>query len=264
MNVHELSVLLEKTEAAGWLGLFDEDHSCTIEDAIVSASPGLDILAYNRIIGLGTEIEISEKTVSHILDWYRMQGVPRCMLALSPYAKHLDANAMLVKTGFRPHNYWAKLYAPLVEVKLPPINPQLDLTEAGHHEAGLFAGIILQAFEWPDALAPKLLNMFHHPDYKVFLAWANGTPIAAGALYHYGPVSTMAIAGTLPAHRGHGAQKALLNKRIQYAKDLNARYIATETGKDSEEKPNLSFRNMRAIGLNLLYHRRNYVFEFDR
>lgn len=263
MNQQEIAVLVEQTEAEGWIRLFDADNYDRIDDAIVCATTELDMLAFNRVIGLGTQKAFTTQTIERILNWYRAKGIPRCMLALSPFTMNEDADALLVAAGFKRHNHWAKLFSPIDRITLPPPNPKIDIIEAKEHEAEAFVPIILKSFDWPDALLPMITRMFYNGLYKKYFATFEGKKIAAGALFIYGNIATMAIAGTVPDYRGLGAQKALLRKRIEDARDTNCTCIATETGKDTPEKPNLSYRNMRAIGLDLLYLRRNYLFEFE-
>ena len=50
-----------------------------------------------------------------------------------------------------------------------------------------------------------------------FLAEMDGQPIAAGALYLVNDVALLAGASTVPAARGRGAQRALLQARLAYA-----------------------------------------------
>jgi len=50
-----------------------------------------------------------------------------------------------------------------------------------------------------------------------FLAEAGGIPIAAGALQIADGVALLAGASTVPAHRGRGAQRALLSARLRFA-----------------------------------------------
>ena len=63
-----------------------------------------------------------------------------------------------------------------------------------------------------------------------------------------GELATLAAAATLPAYRGMGVQRALLNKRIEKAVEQGAKYITSEAVFGSS-----SHRNMERQGMKLAY-----------
>ena len=56
-------------------------------------------------------------------------------------------------------------------------------------------------------------------DTHCFVAELDGTAVAAGALHLHEGVALLAGASTIPAARGQGAQRALLDARLQFAAD---------------------------------------------
>ena len=48
-------------------------------------------------------------------------------------------------------------------------------------------------------------------------------------------------------------------RRIEDGRALGCRWFVTETGEDTPERPNPSFRNMLRSGFALGYHRANYM-----
>src|SRR4029453_19124070 len=78
---------------------------------------------------------------------------------------------------------------------------------------------------WLDA-APGLTDFLlgigrvnaHRPDTTCFLAEMDGVPIAAAALTINEGVALLAGASTKPEARGRGAQRALLQARLEYAR----------------------------------------------
>lgn len=80
------------------------------------------------------------------------------------------------------------------------------------------------------------------------LALAGSEPAAAGALFAADGVAYLSFAGTLPEHRGKGAQSALLAARIARAADLGCDVVLTETGERREGLPSNSYRNILRVG----------------
>jgi GNAT superfamily N-acetyltransferase len=89
------------------------------------------------------------------------------------------------------------------------------------------------------------------------------TSVAGGALFVKGDVGWLGIASTLPAHRRHGAQGALMARRIRDAVELGCRWVVTETGEDTPEHPNPSYHNMLRTGFVLAYQRPNYIAQIE-
>jgi GNAT superfamily N-acetyltransferase len=61
-------------------------------------------------------------------------------------------------------------------------------------------------------------------------------------------VAYLSFAGTLPEHRGKGAQNALLAARIRRAAGLGCDVVVTETGERRGDRPSNSYRNILRAG----------------
>ena len=72
-------------------------------------------------------------------------------------------------------------------------------------------------------------------------------------------VAWLGFGCTLESHRNRGAQGALFARRIQDGLLLGCKWFVTETGEDTPDSPNPSYRNMLRTGFELAYLRRNYV-----
>jgi hypothetical protein len=72
-------------------------------------------------------------------------------------------------------------------------------------------------------------------------------------------VITLGVATTLSSARGRGAQGALLAQRIHDGLALGCTWFVTETGEETPERPNPSFRNMIRAGFTVAYHRQNFM-----
>ncbi len=83
-----------------------------------------------------------------------------------------------------------------------------------------------------------------------FLATLDGVPAAAGALFLHSGVALFAGAATVPEHRRRGLQGALLEARMNHARELGCdlAMMVTEPGSNSQ-------RNSQRQGFQIAYTR---------
>lgn len=272
---YEFSVRLEQQEAAYWSeyyrkvrdsanGVVPADISdelgmdfLEIGGAIAGVAANIDILAFNRVIGLGLEQPVAEKDLDEIITFYGKSGVRRFFVQLSPAAKPENLPDILREKGFEYYNNWVKWFREIEP--LPVSNSKLRIKEIGAEEANIFAHIITTAFEWQEELKPMLKTVAGRPGWKHYLAYDGEKPVGCAALFMKGEFASLAFAATLPQHRGKGAQSALIVRRFQDAAEAGCRWMVTETAEDTPERPVASFRNMRRHGFQIAYKRANYI-----
>ncbi|MBI5291576.1 MAG: hypothetical protein HY872_06850 [Chloroflexi bacterium] len=97
------------------------------------------------------------------------------------------------------------------------------------------------------------------PGWHHYLAFAGEKPASAAAMFVSGEVGWYGFAGTLKTYRKRGGQGALLARLIEDGRALGCQRFVAETGEDTPEDPNPSYRNMLRSGFQLAYLRRNYV-----
>lgn len=223
--------------------------------AIIASN--IDMPAFNRVIGLGLGAPITEDSLDEAIQLYQSAGASRFFIPLSKMAERPEVVQLLEAKGFRHYNNWAKLYR---QIKfLPKIASDIRIEEVDISQKHVFADIILESFEWPEALRPFLSNPVGHPGWKHYLAYDGGKPVSAAALFVQGKMASMALAGTLPEYRGHGAQSALIARRLRDAAEAGCRWAVSETAEDKPEQPVASYRNMLRLGFELAYLRPNYL-----
>jgi hypothetical protein len=91
------------------------------------------------------------------------------------------------------------------------------------------------------------------------MAFAGGTPVAAGAVYVNGGYAWLGLGATLASHRRRGAQNASLARRLGEAAARGARVAVTETGERIPDKASHSYRNILRAGFEEMYLRQNYL-----
>jgi len=264
----ELARALEFSEASYWSKFYRsgndlKSYAATIAGAFAGAVPELDILAINRVVGLGMNGRVSPEDVDNLISFYRQAGVRRFFVPISPLVAQTDLADILQEKGIRPYNKWAKLFRP---VKKPwpatGTSPELKVIRIAKERAREYAQIIFDSFDWTDErLVGWLASSVGQACYRHYLVMKEDRPIAAGAMHIHYDYASMAFAGTLPAFRGLGAQQLLLQERIEEARRLGCSYLISETAEDKPEQPVVSFRNMQKMGFEVAYLRPNWIYE---
>ncbi len=263
--------LLEEIEMSCWEGMFKSmkpvnskncsaDY-CKCHDSLLHHISGLDILAFNRVIGLGIVKPITKHHLSDIIAYYSKYNVPRFFVPIVEEVLDGSTNNMLRDMGFVAYNKWTKLYRK-ADIKIPPVNSRLRLRRVKPEEALIYGNIITKSFEWPEYFAPFIASTVGKKGYAHFFALSNHQPVAAAALYMNGGMASMALAGTLHEYRGYGAQSLFLSERIRMSQAQGCRWIVSETAEELPDKPVSSYRNMIRFGFKPAYHRPNFIYQF--
>jgi GNAT superfamily N-acetyltransferase len=132
--------------------------------------------------------------------------------------------AMLADRGYRPIELTSVLFRPLADVALDaPLNPRIRVRTVAADEANLFATIAARGWSELPEVVPFLLDLSQVIAQRSggvsFVAEIDGMPIAAGALGIANGVALLAGASTVPEGRRQGAQLALLETRLRYARE---------------------------------------------
>ena len=255
------SRIVEAVEAAGWTDLM---RACPaelaaglgmsiVEDkgvatAIASRIP---IALFNRSFGW---LETSAWETA--LKSHRLSGAADYFLQPPPYG---DAafEGWARAAGLVRRSRWAKV---LRGREKPPEAPSsLRITEAGPQYAEAFASAALGGFGMPPALMPWLVALAHRPGWRTYVGWDGDVPVSAAALRITADTAWCGLGATLPTHRGRGGQSALFARRIADALEAGCRVIVTETGEDTPQAPNPSYRNMIRAGFRLAHFRDNWA-----
>ncbi len=264
----ELTSRLELQEAFYWSDYFraanpEISSKCgiqlhTIDNAHLNIAAQLDVLAFNRVIGLGMEKPASGEEIDQIIATYSEAGASRFFIQLSPFAKPANLPDLLERKGFQYYNNWFKLYRDLTPLPEKPTSLRIETISAD--EADIFADIIIDSFEWPAVLKPVIAATVGRNGWQHYLAYADEKPVACAASFIDDIYASLAFAATLPAYRGLGAQSALITRRFNDCAARGCRWMIVETAEDLPERPVASYRNMIRFGFQEAYRRPNYLF----
>ncbi|HSN96661.1 MAG TPA: GNAT family N-acetyltransferase [Candidatus Nanopelagicales bacterium] len=206
--------------------------------------------------GLGMDGPVSAEEVDRLEHFFRSRGVP-ATLELSPYA---DPTLLthLGRRGFALTGFDHVLVRPISGAERAPAQTaDLRVARAVSLDGDEWARVVAQGFADAadaDAVDEDAVDMgrllFHEDRVACFWAHAGGRPIAGGAMAIHGDLASMFGASTLPAHRGRGAQRALLETRLAHAAASGCELasVVTQPGTASQ-------RNAERAGFRVAYTR---------
>lgn len=222
----------------------------------------IDVLACNRVLGLGLDGPPAPRTVEAIVTAYERAMVPRFFIQLAPLVTLGPTATAVTDQGFAIYNNWVRLVR---DVSSPgPTSSRLRVEEIDRDRAPLFADIVCTGFGWSPDLALPVQAMVGTPGWKCYLAYDHGRPVASAALVVDGRIGWFGFAATLPGARGQGAQSSLIARRILDARTAGCEVLSVETAEQTPEKEAPSYRNILRAGFEVGYLRPNYLYKFQQ
>jgi GNAT superfamily N-acetyltransferase len=223
--------------------------------------PGVDILAFNRVLGLGSGLPPDSAVLDRIHSFYQEKSIPRYFVQVNPFGSYKEQMVeKLQQNGFRLHNSWVKLRLDLQQEN-PLIENRIRVERIKKDKGKIYGDILTRAFEWPQQLGDLFAKTIEYPGYLNYLAYLDDQPIAAAALHIQGTHGSLAIAGTLPEFRSLGAQQKLMQQRLSDARRAGCHYLVSETAAELPDRPVPSYRNMLKMGFREMYQRPNYLYQ---
>jgi GNAT superfamily N-acetyltransferase len=202
--------------------------------------------------GLGIFAELTPAILDEAEAFFLSRG-SAAMHEICPLAGPA-ALQLLCNHGYRPMEVSNVLFQPIEDLR-PPVQSNVRVRTVGRAEAALWATISTRAWthEYPELEAlmrqtGKLL--VNREGSACFLAEIDSQPGATGALFLHDGVALLAGAATVPELRRRGLQNALLQARLQYARDhgCDLCVMVTEAGSNSQ-------RNAERQGFRIAYTR---------
>jgi len=261
-------VPLEAAEVRSLASLYDAaTPELVSECGVVVGRPGggllvaatqLDVLALNRVVGIGLESRATRDDVRSLVSAFHDIGSPRFFVQVAPVEGSEEIEAWLTDAGLRHYNNWVRLSRELIDI---PDAPTSDLAvrpiDAEQGEA--FSRIVAQAFGFPPAVASLVRCPIDRPGWRHYLAYEGDEAIAGAAMFVAGESAWLGFAGTAAGRRGRGAQTALVIRRLEDAAAEGCRWVSVETAEQTPDREAPSFRNLRRLGFSQAYIRPNYL-----
>jgi hypothetical protein len=209
----------------------------------------------NQVVGLGLDGTATDDDLDEIERFYARLGAVY-FVAVTPGPAAGALTRRLAERGFEEDYAWVK-FRRGVEAP-PPARTDLRVELIGPELADAFGAVEAGTFPLPDGSAGWLAVLVGRPGWHCFLALDGDEPAAAGALYVEGDQGWVAFGATLEAHRGRGAQTAILAARIRHAAAIGCTALVVETGEASEGRAANSYRNILRAGFVEAYVRPNH------
>lgn len=232
------------------------------EVAVVSELPvpivaALNFALFNRVIGLGVARPAADDQIASIARVYADRDQTGWAVSLAPVAQPDDLAERLEAHGLRQSSDFAKVIQSIDDP--PAVETSLRIEEIGPELADAFVAVTTAAFGVPTSFAAWFGGSIGRPGWHHYLGFDDDEPVSAGALFVENGIGWLGFGSTLPDHRGRGGQSAIMARRIRDAARLGCTVVHTETGAETAENPNPSYRNMLRTGFELAYLRPNYT-----
>lgn len=220
--------------------------------------PQVDVLMFNRAVGIGIRETATENQIDEIVARYRGAGVRRFLIPVSPAARPEMIVPWLEARGFRRHNAWVKLHRE--SERMPEVTTAgIHVEEIGPERATEFGKIVQTGFSMIDIAGEWVGLTVGRPGWRHYLALDGAKPVAAAGMYLRGSWAWFGFMATLEEARGRGAQSALVARRITDAHAADVRWLSVETAEDTPERDAPSFRNVIRQGFRVAYLRPNWL-----
>jgi hypothetical protein len=209
------------------------------------------MVLYNRAFAFGLDQPVDEAALERVIDLFDRRGP--FAIQPSPAARPAEIGRWLEARGMVARSHWVKWIRDARP--LPVTHGELRIERVAAAQVEPFVAIAAEVFRHEGPLREWIPLVIGRPGWRHYLAWDGATPIGVAALHVADGAGWLGWGGTLAAHRGRGAQSALIAGRVHDAIELGCRWIVSETSDDLPEKPNPSFRNLARAGFHLLYRR---------
>ena len=161
-------------------------------DGIVSMliTPGADVLAINRVIGLGCDQPLTESRLDALVRNYRDAGVKRFVVKWAedpPSREHLS---LFLNRGFRIGTpTWRLCRRTTSEVSIPVLDAGLRVQEITEEMADVYESTVAPVLGVPPDVAVGIRSTIGHRNWKYYLVFDGERPIAGAAMHVHGDVA---------------------------------------------------------------------------
>ncbi|MEP7028405.1 MAG: hypothetical protein ABI960_07410 [Candidatus Eisenbacteria bacterium] len=208
----------------------------------------------SHVYGLGLSVDATDSDLAAIEEFYRSKGDARLQVELCPFARKSTLRRLgdrgYVVTGFE--HVLARPLGGALEAAPPGPGSRITVravdasSDEGRAEWSRVAG---EAFFAPDLVPRSLEGVFEVtprlPDTTVFLAEADGFPVAVAALTVAAGIGALFAGATLRSARRAGAHGALLRARLEAAAAAGAEWATAGATPGSGSQHNMERHGFR-------------------
>ncbi|MBR7797117.1 GNAT family N-acetyltransferase [Virgibacillus salarius] len=203
--------------------------------------------SFNTVKGL---TDNDSDHLEEIIDFYQQKNIPLQFELTPAHVSNVVFDA-LASRGFYQKGFHTVLYGETAKLKRRQF-PDITIKPIHIDNFNTFAHIYTKGFAMPDFLNPFIAenNAVLHkvPGWTFLLANSSNTPAGVGVLFTKNTIANLAAAATLPTDQNKGVHQALLQRRIQLAREANCKIIVGQATFGS-----VSQQNMQKAGMTIAY-----------
>jgi GNAT superfamily N-acetyltransferase len=230
----------------------------TIGSTRCSRAGGIDepgwSLYLNRASGLGTGPLATELAVDDVLSFFGLAPRP-FIVTLEPDARPRALAGWIEARGLRRRLILVRSQR-VPDAALPVPGP-FRIEDVGSEGAEAYAA--LAAHGLPASVAQAVASLAGRERWTHSLAFEDGQPVAAAALFADQGVACLCWSATHPAHRRRGAHAALIAHRVRKAGALGCSVAVAELLEARPSRPGDALRNLTRGGFQVAQNVRVYV-----
>ncbi len=264
MSALDLVREIERVERDAWADLYEAapDHvrrglrleQRRIGDSLLLVCGGIDNLQFNRLAGLGVFEPARGEVLDEAIAAFEAAGVQDWAIHFADGAENFELAS--ASRDLSPHpRAWAKFARDTAPGN--QIATVLDIREVGADEADRFGETAAAGFSMPQVMGDWLSALPGREKWKCFVAFDGPAPVGAGALFIDGANAWLGMGATLAAHRGRGAQPAILSARIDTSRAAGCHILTTETAVPGAGESGSPYKNIHRAGFLVAYLRPN-------
>jgi GNAT superfamily N-acetyltransferase len=264
MEASDLARLAEGSEARAYESLIGiartagsgaaDFAAVRLGSAVALVAPSVAMpLPFNRVIGLGLWEDATERLVEEASALYSSGFA----IEVAPYARPAELVAWLRARRMRRATTTAVHVGRAERLEAPRASVRVE--RARRDQADAVAELCCSTFGMPKAVSRLIAASVGQPDWRHWLAYLDGEPIAAALSFIDGEAAWLGWAATRPAFRGRGAHAALVAARVSDAAASGCTLVSTETAPSTAERPDPSSRGFERVGFRVAYARSTYI-----
>lgn len=223
------------------------------------AHKGMPMSLFNRVLKVGVSHALTEAQLAENLDWIHRYANTPYNISVDPNAQPEQLPGWLTRAGLHVSGGGiARFY--YSGDRVAPAQSPLTVREVSSDERKLAGEVVQAAFGFAPGSDQWFGQLAGRPDWTVYFACDGQTPVGVGALYVKDGLAWLGVGATLPEHRGRGAQRLLLDRRVKDAQAAGVTSIHVETGHPAPgDAPGPSYRNILKAGFEVLFVRDQYM-----
>ncbi len=219
-------------------------------------------LYYNRVIALGQTSPATEAQLDRAIAEARDCRVAALAVNVGPSARPAEMTRWLHARGFQPAHPSGKLWRDGAPLPRSSRAPGIRVRRVRHGQAALWVDVVSKVWRTFGSRRAWFEARVRTPGWRHYLAWIDGQPVAAGALF-IGTVAGATVGHlvdgvTLGPWRRRGAQAAIIRRRVSDGLASGCTLFTSETAPPLPRMPLVSFRNLCRQGFEFAYLRGNW------